>query len=311
MENPLISILIANYNNGKFLEECIQSVFKQTYNNWEIIIVDDASIDESKRIFDKHRRNDRIHIYFNNQNEGCGFTKRRCASIANGSLLAFLDPDDTINPQACEILVNEHGKCPNYGIIYSNQYICDENLNIKNISSHVGAIPKGESQLTYKGPKISAFAVFKKSFYEKTQGISSKYRTSVDQDLYFKLEEVGPVKFINKPLYNYRHHTGSISLNENRTTAFLSNVLVSKDAYERRNKYSIKIKNLSYWEFSYKMYRYHIWQAGTFLNKSDKNGFYKSWISSFKYFYWDKKLRIPRLLLRCIKENYNFYNSNK
>lgn len=50
-EHPLFSVLIANHNNGRFLEECLQSIFSQTYTNWEIIIVDDASSDNNTDIY--------------------------------------------------------------------------------------------------------------------------------------------------------------------------------------------------------------------------------------------------------------------
>ena len=74
-QNPLFSILVANYNNGCYLMEAIESVYAQTYTNWEIIIVDDASTDNSNELYEKLSQDNRIHVYYNDKNMGCAFTK--------------------------------------------------------------------------------------------------------------------------------------------------------------------------------------------------------------------------------------------
>ena len=90
---PLFSVLIANYNNGIFLMDAINSIRCQSYQQWEIIIVDDASDDCSHDIYKKLEYDDRVHIFYNGMNRGCGYTKRRCVDLANGPLCGFLDPD--------------------------------------------------------------------------------------------------------------------------------------------------------------------------------------------------------------------------
>ena len=93
-DNPLFSVLIANYNNGKYLMDAIKSVYEQTYTHWEIILVDDASTDNSHELYKELEKDERIRIFYNDENHGCGYTKRRCAELANGELCGFLDPDD-------------------------------------------------------------------------------------------------------------------------------------------------------------------------------------------------------------------------
>ena len=99
---PLFSVLIANYNNGKYLMDAIESVRQQTYTNWEIILVDDSSTDNSHELYKELEQDERIHIFLNNQNRGCGYTKHRCAELANGEICGFLDPDDYY-PMLCWI----------------------------------------------------------------------------------------------------------------------------------------------------------------------------------------------------------------
>src|SRR5690606_38751550 len=119
---------IANYNNGVFIEEAIASVYAQTYSNWEIVIVDDCSTDESIRIIEPYLADEKIKLYVNDRNKGCGFTKRRCLDEARGFYAGFLDPDDALFPQAIERLVHEFERYPDASLINSRDMFCDEAL---------------------------------------------------------------------------------------------------------------------------------------------------------------------------------------
>ena len=106
--SPLFSILIANYNNGKYIKETLDSVYAQDYTNWEIVIVDDASTDESKEVYKEYENDSRINIYYNEDNKGVTYTKWRCVEHAKGELCGFLDPDDVILPQTLSLMVKTH-----------------------------------------------------------------------------------------------------------------------------------------------------------------------------------------------------------
>lgn len=231
---PLFSVLIANYNNGRYLMEAIESVRQQTYTNWEIILVDDASIDNSKELYKELEKDKRIHIYYNEQNMGCGYTKRRCAELANGELCGFLDPDDALLPEALEIMVKEHSKHQEASLINATYYIADADLQIVSESSNECQIPSNSSFLEY-GRGISVFAAYKKEFYDKTDGIGCDLKRAIDHDLYFKLEEVGATIYIDRPLYIYRQGTGNnISLGDNSLKALYWDYIVRVDACRRR-----------------------------------------------------------------------------
>ena len=90
---PFFSVLIANYNNGKYLEECLESIFAQTFKDWEIIVVDDASTDSSGDIYRKYENDGRIHVYRNKRRRGVGYTKRKCVEHARGEVCGFVDAD--------------------------------------------------------------------------------------------------------------------------------------------------------------------------------------------------------------------------
>lgn len=215
-KEPLFSVLIANYNNGKYLMDAIESVRKQSYTNWEIIIVDDASTDISKDIYKVLEKDEKILIHINSSNKGCGYTKRRCAELANGEICGFLDPDDALTDDAIEIMVYSHSQNKKAGLISSRLYYCDEKLKIISKSCKKQHIPVGSSFLEYQSNIITAFVSYKNECYKRTIGIDPFLLRAVDHDMYYKLEEVSEVLLLNDILYYYRTGTGNnISLGDN------------------------------------------------------------------------------------------------
>jgi len=230
---PLFSVLIANYNNGKYLQEAIESVFAQTYSNWEIIIVDDGSVDNSKEILDTFLTDKKIHIFYNEQNKGCGFTKRKCIEMAHGDLCGFLDADDVLLSDALEAHADIHLQKPDISCCFSRFYTCDEHLNI---IDELRLLQKtGDLSYFENGDYMPEhFASFKRSMYSQTPGISPILLAAVDQDLYFKLEEVAPIFVLDKFTYKYRNTPRQISQNEKSYGALLWNLMVRQETVSRR-----------------------------------------------------------------------------
>lgn len=233
--NEKVSILIANYNNGRYLMDAIDSVRRQSYANWEIVIVDDCSTDNSVDVYKTLEDDGRVRIFFNSNNMGCGYTKRQCVVYAEGGICGFLDPDDILTENAIQIMVAEHEKHPDASLINSTCYTTDDNLNVVSVSPYGCSIPKGHTFLTYR-KGITAFSTFKKKCYEQTVGIDPIMLRAVDHDLYYKLEEVGKVCYIDKPLYYYRQNTANnISLGEkNMLKAHAWDVYAMVNACKRR-----------------------------------------------------------------------------
>ena len=93
--SDLISIITPTYNCGKFIGETIESVINQTYENWEMIIVDDCSKDNTKDIVNKYAQNDdRIKYHLLEKNSGAAIARTKAMELANGNYMAFLDSDD-------------------------------------------------------------------------------------------------------------------------------------------------------------------------------------------------------------------------
>ena len=230
----LFSVLIANYNNSRFLETAMNSVINQTYTNWEIIVVDDGSTDSFEETISKYRMDARIKVFRNEKNYGCGYTKRKCAEMANGELMAYLDPDDALDRKALEIMVDAHRRMPDHSLIYSTHFICDSELSFKKIADYPKPLPINTPYLLLSDGSIHHFASFKRSAYSRTTGLSPKNKKAVDQDLYYKLEETGKTYFIYDPLYHYRIHEGSISTMGKEADATLWHYRVIEEACTRR-----------------------------------------------------------------------------
>jgi glycosyltransferase involved in cell wall biosynthesis len=229
---PLFSILLANYNNGAFLDDCLKSIYAQTYQNWEIVFIDDCSRDNSSQIIGSYAGKDnRIRVFINEANMGCGFTKAKCARLASGEICGFLDPDDALTPKALEIMVQKHLEYPEAALIYSRRFLCDEKMNVFDVSEDT----TGQFISQLATPLVNHFASYKKKMYDKTTGIDAYMKRAVDQDLYLKLEEQGGVVFIPNALYLYRHHNNSISLGNNEYKARTWHIYANGNACKRRN----------------------------------------------------------------------------
>lgn len=229
-----VSILIANYNNGKYFEDCYHSLVDQTHENWEAIIVDDCSTDDSLEIIENLIKNDnRFVLYSNGTNRGCGYTKRRCAELATGDFCAYLDPDDALFPNALERSLVEFEQNDEIIATYSQLIFCDEMMAPQKIFDKIRQIQN--DKYFFNCPiQMSALFVFKREIYLKTSGINPNLRSAVDQDLYLKLLEHGNAKFIKEVLYKYRLHSSGISQQSSKQGAKDSFAKVIHETMKRR-----------------------------------------------------------------------------
>jgi glycosyltransferase involved in cell wall biosynthesis len=115
IKNPIVSVLTTVYNREKYLAACIESVLASTFQNWELIIVDDQSKDNSVAIAQMYAAQEmRIKFYLNEKNLGDYPNRNQAASYAKGKYLKFLDADDLIYPHGLEMMVQTmeaHPEC--------------------------------------------------------------------------------------------------------------------------------------------------------------------------------------------------------
>ena len=102
MRSPLVSVVISNFNYGRYLQGCIESVLKQTYSPIQLIVVDDGSDDESAEILDRYK--DSVEILYSDR-QGETATRNLGFSKVRGDIVAFLDADDLWKPTAVRSVV--------------------------------------------------------------------------------------------------------------------------------------------------------------------------------------------------------------
>ena len=142
--SKLVSIITPSYNSEKYISETIQSVINQTYQNWELVIVDDASTDTTVKIIQEFIKQDnRIKLLQNKANKGAAFSRNRATKVAKGDYIAFLDADDLWIPKKLEKQINFMIKYDN-AVCYSSYLHIDETGNP--LKKRIVALPS----LSYK-----------------------------------------------------------------------------------------------------------------------------------------------------------------
>ena len=134
MEKDLVSIIMPSYNTANYISESINSVINQTYKNWELIIVDDCSTDNTDEIVSKFLNDGRIKYLKNEKNNGAAISRNRALREAKGKWIAFLDSDDLWVSEKLESQINFMKK-NNYSFTYS--YYQEINEQGKNLGIEI------------------------------------------------------------------------------------------------------------------------------------------------------------------------------
>lgn len=131
MKEDLISIITPVYNGEDFLDRSIKSVLSQTYQNWELLLIDDGSEDDSARIIERYLEDDRIKFLKNDSNSGISATRNKGINNSSGECIALLDQDDEWFPDKLQKQVKVlNGLGYDYGLIYSNLEVRFDNGDV-------------------------------------------------------------------------------------------------------------------------------------------------------------------------------------
>ena len=199
---------MANYNNGSYVGAAIESVVAQTFDDWELLIVDDASTDDSVERIRPYLRDRRIRLVRRTQNAGYTATLIYALAQVQAEIVGLLDSDDALVPEALAKVHALHSAEPEIGLVLSQVTICNSRLEplytTTTLPEHIQ-----EPLLWMRGP--TAFRSFKRAAYLKTSGLDPRMVSGEDSDLLFKLEEVTGWRRIDEPLYLYRQLPASKS----------------------------------------------------------------------------------------------------
>ena len=212
MNNPLVSVIMPAFNAEDFIEAAVESVIAQTYSNWELFIIDDASTDATFAKAKKLAKQDfRIKIFQNQKNSGTGISRNKGIKAAQGDFIAFLDADDQWKPKKLQIQLQIMQE-QDASVCFSSYLQIDERGNSRN--EIIEALPT----LTYQKLLKSNYLGNLTGMYS-VKKIGKVYAPEIRkrQDWALWLAAVkkgGPAIGIQQCLAKYRVRKGSISRNK-------------------------------------------------------------------------------------------------
>ncbi|WML51605.1 glycosyltransferase family 2 protein [Neobacillus sp. PS3-12] len=215
-----VSVVVPVYNAGKRLNKCITSILNQNYREFELILVNDGSTDNSLDICKKYERKDNRIKVINKKNEGSILTRRKGVESAISNYIMFVDADDWIDERTIEILYNEALEskaevtvCNIYKVIGNSAFIKRENINKYFNGNKIYQEEEIKNHLVtayFHGHPFPS-SLCAKLYRKELLNSSGKYLDRIKflgDDLFYNIEillKANRVKVINKPLYFYRH----------------------------------------------------------------------------------------------------------
>jgi glycosyltransferase involved in cell wall biosynthesis len=214
---PAVSVVIATYNRADYLRESINSVLRQRFQDFEIIVVDDGSTDNTREIVAAY--GPRVRFVYQ-ENRGSSAARNLGVRHARASWVSIQDSDDQCLPNHLEALSGYAGKHPELGMVFANgAYLEGPAHNRETI------IPAAKSRrLAERGVHLEDLfgksivrlqaALISKRCYEEVGGHDETLRISGDLDLTLRLISRYPVAYLDEVVFSYRKHSGNISANQ-------------------------------------------------------------------------------------------------
>lgn len=212
-KSPSVSVVIATYNRARFLPETIESVFRQRFEDFELIVVDDGSTDDTRAVLDSY--GDRIRVFYQ-ENRGPSAARNLGIRHARGRWISIQDSDDLCAPNHLEALFGFTGKNPQYAMVFANgAYLGGPEHNRETI------IPKAKSKrLAREGVRLVDLfeksivrlqaALIAKECLDAVGGLDEGLRICMDLDLAFRIFMRYPVAYLDEVVFYYRRHDGNI-----------------------------------------------------------------------------------------------------
>lgn len=224
---PLVTVYITNYNYGNYIDQAIQSVLNQTLKDFELIIIDDGSTDNSKGIIEEYASNSKISIIYQ-KNKGLNITNNVALKAAKGKYIVRLDADDYFENNALEEMSNILEDKSEIGLVFPNYYIVDDSNNIvSEIKRH-----DFENEVTILDqPAHGACTMIRVASMKSVGGYDESYTCQDGYELWVKFISKFKVTNINRTLFSYRRHNNNLTNNEDRILGTRSRI---KDAYVKK-----------------------------------------------------------------------------
>lgn len=207
----LVSVIIPTYNSGHLIETAIRSVLAQTYEDIEILVVDDGSTDHTRAVVDRFHTS---CTYLSQTHSGPSAARNRGIRHSSGELIAFLDADDAWRPDKLAVQVARFRQSPEVGLLESGYYLCDARL--RPLRYHPPARLRGrvfEDMLsTYNAPNNSTVMV-RRQLIDRVGGFDPSFSVLEDYELWLRIAEQTLFEYSDEALAYTRIHEGNSLVN--------------------------------------------------------------------------------------------------
>jgi glycosyltransferase involved in cell wall biosynthesis len=215
-DRPLVSILLPCYNAEKYLQECLDSIFQQTYTNFELIIVNDASTDNTTEIIRKN--NDRRIVYLENPaNEGIVSSLNKAIEKAQGKYIARIDADDLMQKVRLlkQVQFLENQENINVAMVGSGHFVINNMGKPLGIKTYPLTNEEIKTCLLFRNPFSHPSMMIREAVMRKYM-YSKKYKHNEDYELWFKIAADHKVANIPEFCTYYRIHQNNISIENSK-----------------------------------------------------------------------------------------------
>lgn len=212
MDRPLVSIIMNCYNGETYLREAFDSVLSQTYPNWEAILWDNQSKDQSAAITKEYSEKDnRIKYHYADEFTPLGEARNRAIKVSGGEIIAFLDVDDIWCPEKLELQVQEFLKNEEVGIVYNDTIFFDSERDRKQLyleeRPYTGDIFR--DLLMRYNFSMETIAIRKSHLIQLDEWFDNRFNMIEEADLFIRLSKICQASFIPKVLSKWRMHSAS------------------------------------------------------------------------------------------------------
>ncbi|WP_405420009.1 glycosyltransferase family 2 protein [Marinobacter flavimaris] len=209
-KNPLVSIVTPTYNRSDFLPEAIESVLSQTYENLELIIVDDGSTDDTQALVESYQKDPRIR-YFYQSNQGQSAARNRGIAESRGDFICFLDSDNAWVPHKLERSLLAFERFPEAQVVYGDNILIDENsveIGRNNMRRHSGKIT---DRLLNDNFVSMNTTMTRRQCFDEMGGFNEADRIAEDYELWLRFSTKFEFRYIPELLGFYREMENQIS----------------------------------------------------------------------------------------------------
>lgn len=223
-----VTVLMSVYNGEKYLCEAIDSILAQTFSDFEFLIIDDASTDNTKKILSDYS-DERIRVFENQENLGLTKSLNVGLALSSGDYIARMDADDISMPKRVETQVKFLERNPDIAAVGTGSYDIDFEGNI--LAEKIPVAYPGYSDLLTVNQFVHGSLLFRKNVLIKEGGYSEEFRYCQDYELMLKLSKKYRLANIQTPLYKLRYHDSSIcSVNPQKSILYhIMAIRCSKD----------------------------------------------------------------------------------